>query len=89
MPPPTAVALTQSKPQVPEKPDWKSTVQSRKAAKEAEDRAKAEQAEDEAKVKAQQAIDQTQQTAAQLENIYASRSWRLTAPFRKLMSLLR
>lgn len=45
---------------------------------------------------AQQAIDQARQTqdqsqkiSAQLELIYTSRSWRLTAPLRKLMNLLR
>jgi hypothetical protein len=54
--------------------------------------AKAEQAE----AKAQQAIEQAQQaqvqaqtTAAQLESIYTSRSWSLTAPLRQLMNLMR
>jgi FkbM family methyltransferase len=54
--------------------------------------AKAQQAEAEA----QQAIDQAQQAqvqaqtiAAQLKSTYTSRSWRLTAPLRQLMNLLR
>jgi O-antigen chain-terminating methyltransferase len=59
------------------------TIQSHASAQQAE--AKAQQAIDQA----QQAQVQAQTLAAQLESTYNSRSWRLTAPLRQLMKLLR
>ena len=54
--------------------------------------AKAQEAEakaQEAEAKAQEAEAKAQTIAAQLESIYNSGSWRLTAPLRQLMNFLR
>ena len=82
-----------------EKNELLKEAEIRKDVKAQQAEAKAQQAEakaQQAEAKAQQASNQAQQAqsqaqahAAQLEAIYTSRTWRLTAPLRQLMNFLR